>query len=78
MSGVALALSGRAVLICGVERHANGGLRVFIGSRGDGRYFIAHPDTEDDFERSWAGSFTSHLVMDVRDLECTPVFSEGR
>lgn len=80
MSGdaAALAFSGQGVLIVGVERHANGGLRVFVGHRGDGRYFIAHPDTEADIERAWAGSSRSHLVMHRDALDGVPLFTETR
>lgn len=77
MSGVALAFSGRAVLIVGVERHENGALRVYIGSRGDGRYFLAPRELEADFERAWNGSFTSHLVIDRAQLDGVPIFSEA-
>ena len=72
-----LAFFGRGVLVTGVERQSNGGVRVYVGPRYEGRYFLAHPDDKDSFERQWAGSISSHLVLDRDFLAGLPILSEG-
>jgi hypothetical protein len=77
VSGVALAFSGRGVLVVGVEEK-NGSLRVYLGHRGDGRYFIPHPDDRERIKREWASSFRQHLVIARDELVGVPIFTEVR
>lgn len=68
--GGVLAFSGLGVLICGVEPHPpTGGVRVFVGPRYRGRYFVLDDPGDADAARSgWAASFCGHLVMDRRSV----------
>ena len=49
-------LTGQAILIVGVEDNPNGGIRVYLGHRGDGIFVIV--DDEESIatvRRSWSG-----------------------
>jgi hypothetical protein len=62
----ALAAFGLGVEVCGVEDGPQG-VRVFVGPRYRGRYFLVPegPDAE-RARRSWAVS--RHLIMDRREV----------
>lgn len=66
-----LAISGQGVLIVGCERTKHGSLRVYVGSRGDGRYFLVWGDDAANIERQWRGS--RHLLLDRAQLQDVPI-----
>lgn len=64
----ALAFSGLGILICGVEPDI-AGIRVYVGSRYLGRYFLVRdPEEIDRVKHGWAASFRGHLMMDRLDV----------
>lgn len=67
--GAALAYSGLGALICGVEPDPFGGVRVFVGARYRGRYFVLRdPEDVAAARAAWASSYCGHLVMDHRSV----------
>jgi hypothetical protein len=64
----ALAFSGLAIEVCGVEPDI-AGLRVYVGARYLGRYFLVRdPQPIDRVKYAWAASYRGHLIMDRREL----------
>lgn len=61
----ALAFSGLGVEICGVEPDPQG-VRVYVGPRYRGRYFIARGEDAAHVRRQWVAS--RHLIMDRREV----------
>lgn len=64
----ALAFSGLGVEVCGVEPDPFGNVRVFVGPRYRGRYFIARGEDAVRCRNAWAGSYCGHLLMDRREV----------
>ena len=65
----ALAFSGMGVEICGVEPDISGGVKVYVGARYRGRYFIvSDPDDAAHVRRQWAATYRGHLLMDRREV----------
>lgn len=62
----ALLLSGRGVLVTGVEDDAETGcLRMYVGSRHLGVYaLIEDEEAKDELRREWRRTFTGHLVVE--------------
>lgn len=65
-----LCLHPDAVIITGVEDDPGGiGIRVFIGQRGRGAYFlISDPDDVGRVRDAWARSYAGHLFALYGDL----------
>ena len=60
-------LSGQAVLIVGIEDNPDGGLRVYLGHRGDGIFVIV--DDEDciaTIRQVWSGQ--NHCFVSKKEL----------
>jgi hypothetical protein len=65
-------LLGPVVWITGVEDRPNGAMRVYVGQRGQGRYFLPEPDEREPIRRAWAGG--GHVWTRPEDLEGRVIF----
>lgn len=69
-------LLGPVIWITGIEDRPNGAMRVYVGPRYKGRYFLPEPDEREPIRRAWGCG--GHLWMHPDSLEDRPIFREGR
>ena len=62
----------RVVWVTGIEDRPNGAMRVYVGQRGQGRYFLPEPDEREPIRAAWGRG--GHVWMRPEDLEDRPIF----
>jgi len=69
-------LLGTAILIVGVEDNPSGGIRVYLGHRGDGIFVIVDDEASiAAARRAWAGS--SHSFVSKKDIPEDALWTEA-
>ena len=68
-------LLGQAVLIVGVEDNPDGGLRVYLGHRGDGIFVIVKDEASiATVRRAWSGG--QHCFASKKDIPDDALWTE--
>jgi hypothetical protein len=67
-------LLGPVVWITGIEDRPNGAMRVYVGPRYLGRYFLPEPEDREPIRHAWGAG--GHVWMRPGDLEGVPIFRE--
>ena len=63
---------GSVVWVTGIEDRPNGAMRVYVGHRYKGRYFLPEPADRETIRRAFHSS--QHLWMKPSDLDGIPIF----
>ena len=66
---------GRAMLVTGIKDDPKGGLRVYIGPRYEGNFFIVEDDASIKQVRQKWGSGTGHLLISRDQMPLDAVFN---